>query len=429
MAHLVFVSPVLPSHMKASLALGVLLKNRGHRITLVGPPDAGAVTHAHGIDFYEIGASVQPLGDLTKQFSTLARVRGLRGIGRHIRKMAETTQMFLDDLPAALADFQPDGMIVDQMEPAGGLVARANGIPFVSLANALPVERDPIVPPVFANWPPDTTDFALKRNETSYRVADFMMRRQWKPLQDFAQKSGLTLETIEDTLSPTATLVTLPKGFDFPRRQHLDKMHHVGPIRLPEAEGDVSAELAAVCDTDRPLVYASFGTMFGGRVGMFRKLARVCDRLGYQLVVSHCRQLSAQQEQRIGYGAFVTGHLPQRWMLERSDICVTHGGLNTVVDCLELKVPMVAAPMSFDHPALGARITWTQTGICLPPSKWTTARLSNALQTVLRDKSYVENGAEMRRALAENPSSRGAPDLVEQALGLSNKGTVAREAK
>ncbi|MGJ8583348.1 MAG: glycosyltransferase [Marinosulfonomonas sp.] len=429
MAHLAFVSPVLPSHMKASLALGVLLKDRGHRITFIGPPDAKAVTQAHGIAFHEIGATVQPLGDLAKQLKTLARVRGVRGIGRHIRKMAETTQMFLDGLPAALDELQPTGMIVDQMEPAGGLVARAKGIPFVSLANALPVERDPIVPPVFANWPPETTEFALKRNETSYRVADFMMRRQWSPMTDFAQRFDLRLETIEDTLSPLATLVTLPKGFDFPRSRHQDKMHHVGPIRLPEPEGEVSPELAAICETDRPLVYASFGTMFGGRLGMFRKLAKVCDRLGYQLVVSHCQQLSPAQEKRIGYGAFVTGHLPQRWMLERSDICVTHGGLNTVVDCLELKVPMVAAPMSFDHPALGARITWTQTGICLPPSKWSVARLTNALLTVLQDKSYVQNGAEMRRALAENPSSRCAPELVEQVLGLSHRDIHAKGPK
>lgn len=429
MAHLAFVSPVLPSHMKASLALAVLLKDRGHRITFIGPPDAGPVTRAHGIAFHEIGALVQPLGDLQAQLRTLARVRGLRGIGRHIRKMAETTQMFLDELPAALDQLRPDGMIIDQMEPAGGLVARAKNIPFLSLANALPVERDPIVPPVFANWPPDTTEFALKRNETSYRVADWMMRRQWGPLQNFAQRHNLTLDTIEDTLSPLATLVTLPKGFDFPRCRHQDKMHHVGPIRLPEPEGDVSPELAAVCDTERPLVYASFGTMFGGRVGLFRKLAKVCDQLGYQLVVSHCKQLDPRQEARIGYGAFVTGHLPQRWMLERSDICVTHGGLNTVVDCLELKVPMVAAPMSFDHPALGARITWTQTGICLPPSKWTATRLSKALRTVLEDTRYVKNGEDMRHALAQNPSAKCAPDLVERILGLSKTDVERKGSK
>jgi zeaxanthin glucosyltransferase len=413
--------------MKASLALAVLLNRRGHRITLIGPPDARQITLAHGIDFHEIGASVQPIGDLAQQLRTLAKVRGVYGIGRHIGKMAQSTQMFLDELPGALATVQPDAMVIDQMEPAGGLVAKVQGLPFVSLANALPVERDPIVPPVFANWPPETTEFALKRNQSAYRVADWMMRRQWQPMVKFALRHGFTLETLQDTISDLATLVTIPENFDFPRSLHGERMHHVGPIRLPEPENDVAPELEAFCDTDKTLVYASFGTMFGGRWRLFQKLARTCSALDFKIVISHCNQLTQRQADRIGHDAYVTGHLPQRWMLNRADLCVTHAGLNTVVDCLELGVPMLAGPMAFDQPALGARINWTGTGIRLSPARWTSKNLPAAMQKLLSDPDYRSNGAAIREEITAQPSTIRAPELVEVALNISPQASATEE--
>ena len=44
-----------------------------------------------------------------------------------------------------------DALLVDQMEPAGGAVADHLGIPFITVCNALAINRDPIAPPAFSS--------------------------------------------------------------------------------------------------------------------------------------------------------------------------------------------------------------------------------------------------------------------------------------
>ena len=73
--------------------------------------------------------------------------------------------------------------------------------------------------------------------------------------------------TIEDCASPLAQVSQTVEGFDMPRAALPEVFHHVGPLRdsessdrtfrLPEPDG-------------RPLVYASLGTLQGGRVSICR---------------------------------------------------------------------------------------------------------------------------------------------------------------
>ena len=71
---------------------------------------------------------------------------GPLGLRRVIRDMARATDMLCETLPGASRRCGIDALIADQMEAAGGLVAEALGLPFVSVACALPVNREPGIP-------------------------------------------------------------------------------------------------------------------------------------------------------------------------------------------------------------------------------------------------------------------------------------------
>ena len=60
--------------------------------------------------------------------------------------------MLFRDAPAAIRDEGVDSLIVDQIEMAGGTVAEHLGLPFVSVAAALPINLDVSVPPVNFPW-------------------------------------------------------------------------------------------------------------------------------------------------------------------------------------------------------------------------------------------------------------------------------------
>ncbi len=72
--------------------------------------------------------------------------------------------MLFRDAPAAIWDAGVDSLIVDQIEMAGGTVAEHLGLPFVSVAAALPINLDVSVPPVNLPWPYGTGVRARLRN-------------------------------------------------------------------------------------------------------------------------------------------------------------------------------------------------------------------------------------------------------------------------
>ena len=49
---------------------------------------------------------------------------------------------------------------VDQLSPEGGTVEEVLDLPFVTIANALPGNREPAVPPYFTGWLPENNPLA-----------------------------------------------------------------------------------------------------------------------------------------------------------------------------------------------------------------------------------------------------------------------------
>lgn len=95
----------------------------------------------------------------------------------------------------------------------------------------------------------------------------------------------------------------------------------------------------------RFFVFASLGTLLGQRYGLFRRIARAAKALDAQLLIAHCGGLAPPEAQAlIKAGAtWVTDFAPQQAVLERADAVVTHAGLNTVMDALSTRTPMLAS--------------------------------------------------------------------------------------
>ena len=55
---------------------------------------------------------------------------------------------------------------------------------------------------------------------------------------------------------------------------------------------------------------------------------------------------------------FVTDWAPQIMFLKNASVAVTHGGLNTIMECVGFEVPMVIVPGLRDQPGNAARATY-----------------------------------------------------------------------
>lgn len=431
MAHFGVVAPAFPSHFSALGALAAALAERGHRVTFLHRPDARAWVTDHfaseRIGFHAVGAATHPPGSLQQSLRRAANPGGPLGLRRVILDMAQATDMLCAELPAALAALRIDAILGDQMEAAAGLVAEALQMPFVSVACALPVNREPGMPLPVMPFAWGSDERAQQMAEGSTRVYDWLMAPHRRIIEKRARAFGIPVRgMLHECLSPLAQVSQTVADFDFPRRALPAHFHHVGPLRHAVHHGGGHgtaapwpAQLSNLA-ADRPFIFASLGTLQGQRFGLFQRIARACRQLDAQLLVAHCGGLSARQAAALeAAGAtWVCAFADQQQVLARADAVVTHAGLNTVMDAIAARTPMLALPIAFDQPGAAARICHAGIGLRASPRFAGPRHLAAQLRRLLDEPGFSRRLDRMADAVAGAGGAARAADIVEQGLRL-----------
>ncbi|MFW3615862.1 glycosyltransferase [Billgrantia antri] len=414
--HIGVVAPPFPSHFRALQALADALVARGHRVTFLHQQEAARWLESPQVSFSAVGHTSHPPGALARSLRLAAQPGGPLGLRHLIADMSHTTDMLCRELPRALDELGIDALICDQMEAAGGLVAEASGRPFVSIACALPVNREPGLPlPVMP--------FAYGRSERhqqvyagSERTYDLLMAKHRRTVARHAALLGLSPRSgLHECLSPYAQISQTVAGLELPRRDLPAHFHHVGPLR-PSATSQWETEPRL--SPDKPVIFASLGTLQGHRFALFRRIVRACAALDVQLLAAHCGGLDRRQEERLlQEGATqVTDVFPQRAVLSRADAVITHGGLNTVMDALVARTPMLVLPLAFDQPGVATRIQHAGVGLRASPRVDGHRALSGKLETLLRDTGFATALARLGEEVEAAGGTPRAADIVEEAL-------------
>jgi zeaxanthin glucosyltransferase len=414
MTHFGIITPPVSGHIHPFAALGRELVARGHRVTCFQVADLEEKIGAEGLGFHRIGERDHPPGSLRASLDALGRLQGLSALRFTIRAVASATAMECRDLPGAVRDARVETLLVDQTEPAGGSVAEHLGIPFVTVCNALLINRDPIAPPPFTPWAYTDAWWARIRNRAGYALSDRLM----KPITDAvaAYRTEWRLPALgspDDSFSRLAQICQMPREFDFPRTALPRAFHYVGPLR-----GGSQHAMAFPWDRldGRPLVYASLGTLQNSREPLFRTFAEACRGLDVQLVISHGGGLTAVEAAALPGDPLVVSYAPQVDLLARAALTITHAGLNTVLDSLANGVPIVAVPITYEQPAIARRVEWAGAGRTLSLKRLTPERLRETVKAVLERREYGLAAQRLGESIRAAGGTRRAADIVEEAM-------------
>jgi len=407
-----FFSPPFFSHLQAMDAIAEQLAARGHEAFLVAHPDLAE----------QIPSSLRllPLDAQRCQWSPATCLRHARqpafpfGVRRTISDMVHITRSLVEQAPALLREHGIEAVVCDQMEGGGALVADHLDLPFVSIAVAAPINREPLVPLPVLDWPYEDSEAAKKRNKVGERIADFLTAPHDRLIRNSAAALGCAPKArLSDCLSPLAQISQLTAGFDFPRHHLPDSFHYVGALRSPS--GSASGQPMPAISRDRPFVFTSFGTLQGHRFRLFQPIARACRALDVQLMIAHCGGLTAAQADNLD-ADWVVNRVSQAEALTQADLVITHAGLNTVVDAIAAAVPMLCIPLAFDQPGMAARVQRAGLGEVVS-SRASQKSLSAAIDRLLRERSRIRLAAEpFARDIAAAGGAEHAARLIEQAF-------------
>ena len=107
--------------------------------------------------------------------------------------------------------------------------------------------------------------------------------------------------------------------------------------------------------------------------------------------------------------------LPQTSLIPACDLVITHGGNNTVAECLHFGKPMIVLPLFWDQYDNAQRMHELGLGVRLNAYRFTDAELHGTLDRLLTDTRLRSRLTAEAVTIQRRDGVRKAADLVEQA--------------
>jgi len=181
--------------------------------------------------------------------------------------------------------------------------------------------------------------------------------------------------------------------------------------------------------TGVPLIYASLGTLLNGIEHVYRAILEAVGRFPEtQVVLSVGKNIDPDDLRPIPSNVITVNTAPQIELLKRASLCITHAGLNTVLEALAQGVPIVAIPKGFDQPGIAARVAYHGVGEFVEMGELTPERLSRLIRRVRQNPSYRDKARYFQRVIARTHGLDLAADVIERAFKKNQILDSARQA-
>ncbi len=204
-----------------------------------------------------------------------------------------------------------------------------------------------------------------------------------------------------------------------------DSFHFTGPalsVRQAQQDHDFPWQQLG----EKPLVYISLGTLFNFDKALFQPFFEAFANEDYQVILSCGGGLQPETFGDIP-GDFIVQHfVPQLKILQRANVFITHGGMNSASEGLYYGVPLIALPQMAEQAVVAQRVEDLGAGIHLRKVDITPASLRKSVERILKDETYRHNARRVGDSFAPEKTGgiKKAVDIIfaaKQKWGIGKK--------
>ena len=381
-----FVVPPLTGHINPTVSVGAALEARGHEVAWVGHPGVLRTRLPEDAHVFPLDDQV-PDALLEKTTANAHRVRGLQAFKFLWEDfLIPLARASLTDVQAAIDDYAPDVVIVDQQMLAGALVCRKQERKWAMSATTSAGVTDPL--------------------QALPKIREWMHEQLHQLQKDY----GLIPVRHVDR-SPHCNLVFSSRLLVGDMAEQLpDTMHFVGlaaqgrPINVP-------FPWEQLCKG--PKVFVSLGTVNQARGKRFFDAIQEAARgQNFQVVLVAPEDMVPNPPTNVIRADFV----PQVELLKKMDVVVSHGGHNTVCESLSEGLPMVVVPIKDDQPVIAQQVVDAGAGIRLRFGRITSSELRSAILDTLQNQAYREHARRLQYSLHQAGGATSAAERLEALL-------------
>jgi zeaxanthin glucosyltransferase len=398
-------------------------QSRGHDVVFISLVDTAPFVEAAELPFVPCSEAVYPAGSFGAFVRRLSELSGEDALHFTVNTMMKGyTASLFKSLPDTLSEAGVDGIVLDQYQPYVELIPMHLRMPFVHVSNALHVDYTGRTPICFMDWQNETGVDAIARNIEGVRRSRKLLEPCTAIAQSYASEVGLSVDwkNPHSTLSPLAWVTQCPREFDFGCAPDFPQFHYAGPLH--DGRGRMVFDFPWQQLTGKPIVYASMGTLQNGLVGIFRSITQAAIGLKeLQFVLAVGGQLDPKHLGAVPANVAVVSHAPQIEVLRRSSLCITHAGLNTVLESLSAGVPMIALPITNDQPGVAARIANKNVGVVMSSRQASPENFVKAIKLVLGVPTFRDNAQRVQQTIRRTDGLSVAAGILERAFDLEER--------
>ncbi|MDB4958989.1 MAG: glycosyl transferase [Myxococcales bacterium] len=381
MARILFVVPPLTGHVNPTVSVARTLEARGHEVAWVAHPGTVRPLLPAGARVFALPEAVNP--GVVEQVTDRARaVRGAAALKFLWEDfLIPLARSMLPGIEAAVSEFAPSVLAVDQQAVAGGLVARKRGVPWATLATTSAGVTDPLAAlPQVKRW-----------------LADL--------LAGLEREAGLS-PTDAGELSPHLVIAFTTEAMVGPLERFPAHYRFVGPSisDRPETAAFPFDQLR------RPCVLVSMGTVNAEASGRFyaTTIAALEDHAAQVILVA-----PPELVPRLPNNFMSQRYVPQLALLPHVDAVVCHGGHNTTCEALANGLPLVIAPIKDDQPIVADQVVAAGAGLRVKFGRVQPAELRDAVTRVLDEPGFRESAVRIRASFAAAGGASAAASALE----------------
>ena len=445
------------SHTYSSLKLARILKERGYRIVYIGNEKYCSPAIQQGFDFVNHSPVLVPSLELLKmQKKRSVLFENLNNVFSD--KVIIEARQNIEAFKSIVKNIAPDVVLVDEEHTAKFFFYKLHHIPAISV-QTMPDKNQTV------NIPPFTSYFCPKPNSlASAFIVSFLWTKKkigirslilFRSFKYMGQDAlSITKRLIKENGANFSDLVSYNSSFkfcaknnpliilsavdfDFPKQDQGD-VFRIGPLKdIGNSNGAVSPRFEVLRSKiakwkengNCSVIFCSLGTVTFGHMKrldrFFKKMKQVAImNPNMQFIFSVSENFDIEDLYPVPGNLSVFANLPQFELLQYCDLMITHGGMNSITECIFSEVPILVYPLSFnwDQPGNSARVVYHKLGLRGKINVDSPKTISKKIHLILGNRQiYLDNIRQMKKKFEQRNNSTEVIDIIESIIEGNEK--------
>ena len=211
-----------------------------------------------------------------------------------------------------------------------------------------------------------------------------------------------------------ANIVYTAKDFQINKEEFGEEYCFVGPM-IGKRKCDVHIPYEEMAGK---IIYISMGTIQNEQLPFYKKCIdawKTSDDVS--VIMSVGKNTDIQELMPIPHNFYVYNYVPQLEVLEKSNVFITHGGMNSVNEGLYFGNRILGIPMDLDQYAVVKQVQELKLGYGLDKECVTSEILRKKVQELLCDDEIAKNVENMSMTMRNAGGIKRAAEFVEEVSG------------